>query len=283
MEHGSQKTCVLSHIIADKRSHRLFRAARVSKRCAGRDTSRFVMLVAALLAIAPAAGATDLAYDVRHQRLLKDDVGVLTIGEKGVSYQQKKHKKDSEKPLHFDYQDIQQLWVSPDKLVLVTYKDRKWLLGIDKEFEFFLPKGKSFEAAYAMLKDKLDMRFVAAMADPQPGSSWELPVKLLGSIKGSEGVLQVGPDRIVYKTDRRRKSRTWRYQDIENVSTSGPFQLTLTTHERAKTHYGSMKGFNFQLKQPLDEKRFESLWRRLNQDKGLQYLTSIEERNKTSK
>ena len=65
---------------------------------------------------------------------------------------------------------------------------------------------------------------------------------------------------------------------IENASTSDRYQLTLTTYERAKTHYGSMKGFNFQLKQPLDEKRFQMLWKRLNQDKGLQFLTSIEER-----
>ena len=51
-----------------------------------------------------------------------------------------------------------------DKLVIMTYKDRKWLLGVDKEFEFFLAQGKSFEAAYTMLKDKLDRRFVAAVA-----------------------------------------------------------------------------------------------------------------------
>ena len=44
-----------------------------------------------------------------------------------------------------------------------------------------------------------------------------------------------------------------------------------------------MKGFNFQLKQPLNEKRFEMLLKRVNQDKGLQFLTSIEERNQTAK
>lgn len=262
-------------------------------------TSRFVGLAVTLLALVP-AGAAELTYQVRHDRPLHDhsrifktkvSEGVLTINDQGVGYQQVipegKRKKNPKKPpklvsFRFDYQDIQELWVSPDKLVLVTYKDRKWLLGIDKEFEFFLPKGKSFEDAFAVLKDKLDRRFVAAMADPQPNALWALPVKLLGTIKGSEGLLQVGPDRIVYKTDSPRQSRTWRYQDIENVSTSDRYQLTLTTYERAKTHYGNMKGFNFQLKQPLDEKRFDSLWKRLNQDKGLQYLTSIEERN-TSK
>ncbi len=258
-------------------------------------TSRFVGLVVALLTLVPARAA-ELTYHVRHHRPLYDHLrifktkvseGVLTINDQGVGYQQvipeEKRKKNPKKPpklvsFRFDYQDIQELWVSPDKLVLVTYKDRKWLLGIDKEFEFF-SRGKSFEDAFAALKDKLDRRFVAAMAVPPPNMLWELPVKLLGTIKGSEGLLQVGSDRIVYKTDSPRQSRTWRYQDIENVSTSDRYQLTLTTYERAKTHYGSMKGFNFQLKQPLDEKRFDSLWKRLNQDKGLQYLTSIEERN----
>lgn len=265
-----------------------------------KKTSCFVSLLFVLLAVAP-AGAAELTYEVRHDRPLKDHArilktdhseGVLTINDKGLGYQQvlpeKKQKKKAKKPpkaesVQFDYVDIQELWVSLDKLVLVTYKDRKWFLGIDKEFEFFLPKGKSFEDAYALLKDKLDRRFVAAIADAQPGALWELPVRLLGTIQGSEGILQVGPDRIVYKTDRPRHSRTWRYQDLENVSTSDRYQLTLTTYERAKSHYGNMKGFNFQLKQPLDEKRFELLWKRLNQEKGLQFLTSIEERDQTAK
>jgi hypothetical protein len=250
--------------------------------------SRIVSLLIPFAMIATACAA-DLTYEVRHQRALKDHKGVLTISEKGVGYRQLvpdgKRVWHSRKPLipetvQFDYQDIQQLWVSADKLLLVTYKDRKWLLGIDKEFTFFLPQGKSFDAAYTLLKDKLDRRFVAAVADSQPGMLWELPVKLLGPIQGSEGVLQVGPERIVYKTDRARHSRTWRYQDIENVSTSDRYQLTLTTYERSRMDYGSRKGFNFQLKQPLDEKRFEMLWRRLNRDKGLKFLTSLEEREK---
>jgi hypothetical protein len=252
---------------------------------------RVVSLLVALLAIVP-VGAAELNYEVRHHRAMKNHDGVLTISEKGVAYQQVlpegKRKANPKRPpklesVQFDYQDIQELWVSPDKLRLITYKDRKWLLGVDKEFEFFLSKGESFDSAYAMLKDKLDRRFVAAVADAQPDVLWELPVKLLGVIQGSEGVLQVGQDRIVYKTARPRQSRTWRLQDIENVSTSDSYQLTLTTYEHARTSYGSMKGFNFQLKQPLDQKRFDVLWKRLNQDKKLQFLTAIEEGNQAAK
>ncbi len=257
-------------------------------------TTTRILSLAIALGLSTTAWSQDLQFEVRHERALKDHPGRVTLDERGVQYQQiltgkqqakvaKGKKPPKLESARWEYQDIQQLWISPEKLVIVSYKDRKWFLGVDKEFEFFLPKGKSFEAAYAMLKDKLDRRFVAAVADSQSGTLWELPVKLLGRIQGSDGVLQVGPDRIVYKTDRPRQSRTWRYQDIENVSTSDRYQLTLTTYERAKTHYGSMKGFNFQLKQPMDEKRFEMLWKRLNQDKGLQFLTSIEERNQTSK
>lgn len=164
--------------------------------------------------------------------------------------------------------------------MIVTYRDRKWFLGVDREFEFFLTgKDQSLASAYEFLKDKLDQRFVAAVADPKTLAAWELPVKLLGTVQGSEGVLRVGEDRIVYKTEKKGQSRTWRLADIENVSTSGLFQLTLTTYERAVTHYGSMKSFNFQLKQKLDASRIDLLWKRLNRDKGLEFLTSLQERN----
>jgi len=237
----------------------------------------------------------DLGFEVRHERALKDHRGRVVFDDRGVAYQQvptpkqqRKAAKTGKAPklasVRWAYQDIQQLWLSPDKLVVVTYRDRKWFLGVDREFEFFLiGKGQSLASAYEFLKDKLDQRFVAAVADATTPGEWAVPVKLLGTIQGSEGVLRIGDDRIVYKTEKKGQSRTWRLQDIENVSTSGPFQLTLTTFERAMAHYGSMKAFNFQLKQKLDSRRIDLLWKRLNRDKGLDFLTSLQERNQATK
>lgn len=241
---------------------------------------------------AATAWGQGLQFDVRHQRALKDHPGRVTIDGEGVHYEQvltakqrakaaKGKKTPKLESARWDYQDIQQLWLSPEKLVIVTYKDRKWVLGVDKEFEFYLTgKDQPVTAAYERLKGKLDERFVAALAEPVTAVEWEIPVKLLGTIQGSEGVLQVSEDRIVYKTVRKGHSRTWRLTDIDNLSTAGPFQLTLTTYERAVTHYGSLKGFNFQLKRKLDARRFETLWRRLNRGKGLEFLTSVQERNR---
>jgi hypothetical protein len=231
------------------------------------------------LSIAPALFAQkELRFEVRHDHWRRHGDGTLVITERGVSFQELTKKKQVKHAFELNYQDIQELKLSPAKLTLVTYKDRKWLLGVDKEYEFTLTPGQSFSEVYTFLKDRLDQRFVAAIADEQVQPLWEIPVKLLGRVNGSEGVLQVGPDRIVYKTTKKGQSRTWRYRDIENISTSGPFQLTVTTYERAKTHYGNLKGFNFQLKQALDEKRFNLFWRLLNQNKGLELLTSAQEK-----
>ncbi len=238
---------------------------------------------AALLLIAALSQAAELRFEVRHERALKDHYGVLSFDDQGVTYDQTvKSKKHKPEHARWTYQDIQQLWVSPGKIVIATYTDRKWLLGLDKEYEFFALPGKQFEGVYPLLKDKLDQRFVAAVADEAIKPLWEIPTKLLGVVQGSEGVLSAGPEHIVYKTAKPGFSRTWRYQDIENISTSGPFELTLTTYERAKAQYGSMKAFHFQLKQRLDDKRFQILWKRLNHDKGLQFLSNIQERKSES-
>jgi hypothetical protein len=167
--------------------------------------------------------------------------------------------------------------MGPKSLTVLTYQDNKWKLGADREYKFDLVSDKTFEDPYQFLKGRLDQRFVAEIPDRIPAVLWEIPVKHLLRFGGDEGELQVGSDEIVYRSAKKSESRTWRYQDIENISSSGPFQLTITTFERAKMHYGDLKGFNFELKQPLEEARYNDLWLRLNQSKGLKILTSYRE------
>jgi hypothetical protein len=217
-----------------------------------------------LLALAPVfAGAAQ--YAARHEHLRKGCAGTLEIDEHGVSFREgagrkRKHPHD----YAWTYQDIQQLELAPRKVRVLTYKDNRWKFGADREFDFDAAAGADFSSAYALLKDRLDQRFVSALADADVRPLWDVPVKHLGTIRGSEGLLVVGEERIVFKTGQKADSRTWRYRDIDNISTSGPFELTLTTFERAKAHYGNRKDFNFQLKSPLDEAKYNDLWRRLN-------------------
>ena len=232
---------------------------------------------------APAAFAQDLHYDVWHGHSRPPHIkkagnmGTLIIADAGVSFEET--YKNGRKPKHphawrWAYQNIQQLKIAPKSLTVLTYNDNKWNLGADREYEFTLGADRTFEDAYQLLKGRLDQRLVAAIPDHLTSTLWEIPVKHLRRVRGDEGVLQVGPDTIVYQSADKAESRTWRYEDIENISSSGPFDLTITSFERAKAHYRNLKGFNFELKQRLEEARYDELWLRLNQSKGLKILNS---------
>ena len=51
----------------------------------------------------------------------------------------------------------------------------------------------------------------------------------------------------------------WRYDDIQAISSSGPFQLSIDTTE---------KSFQFQLKQPITESRYNELWLHIERKHG---------------
>jgi hypothetical protein len=217
-------------------------------------------------------GQSRVAHLPPHVRKV-GNAGTLTVSDEGIGFEETGKPKHP-KVWRWAYQDIQQLKISPRSLTVLTYKDNAWKFGADREYEFDLVSEGNFQGAYDLLKNRLDQRFVAEIPDRIPQPLWEIPVKHLLRLGGDEGVLQAGADAVVYKSDRPGESRTWRYEDISNISSSGPFQLTITTFERAKTHYGSLKGFNFQLKQRLPEDRYNDLWLRLNRANGLRVLSS---------
>lgn len=242
--------------------------------------------VIALLAAPAAFSQQQFKYEVWHGHSRPPhikkagDPGTLVITDSGVSFTETYAKKKPKHPHAWEwtYEDIQQLEVGQRSLRVLTYKDSKWKLGADKEYRFDLRGEGSFAGAYQFLKARLDQRFVAALPDPSIKPLWEIPAKHLLRFGGSQGVLAFGEDGVVYRTDKKGDSRTWRYADIENVSSSGPFQLTLTTYERARAHYGNLKGFNFQLKERLQEAHYNDLWQRVNQANGLKFLASYRER-----
>ena len=210
--------------------------------------------LAALFWLVPAQA---LDFEVRHDHWRKGCEGTLHVDADGVSFQGKQHSWD------WTWQDVQWFVVSPRRIEVVTYKDNRWRLGADRSYEFQALSGEPFGEVYALLKDRLDRRLVAELVDDAVRPLWEIPVKRLGRIQGSEGMLLVGQDRIVYRSLKPEGSYTWRYKDIENISTSDVFHLTLSTLK---------ENFNFQLKQELSEDRYDDLWRRINRGRGLKSL-----------
>jgi hypothetical protein len=203
-----------------------------------------------LILAAALASATQFA--VWHEHLRKGCAGVMTVDENGVSFiGARKHSWS------WKYEDIQQLRLSPESIYILTYKDSKLRLGADRGYTFTgkIPAGE----LYALLRERMDQRFAAAVGETSGAVLWSLPVKHLRPIVGSEGTLEFGADAVVYLSSARDESRTWRYSDIDSIGSSGPFQLTITTFE---------KSFNFQLKQPITEARYNQLWLQIEKKNG---------------
>ena len=124
---------------------------------------------------------------------------------------------------------------------------------------------------YRMLQPLMDQRLVCRGRTAIEGLArvlWSAPVKHEAPRSASQGTLAFGEDAVVYETAAEGESRTWRYADIDNITSSGPFQLTITTFERALWHYGDRKDFNFVLKQPITEAGYNQLWLQMERKNG---------------
>lgn len=203
-----------------------------------------------------ALAASAAQFTVRHKHLYGGCSGVLTVDAGGIAFAGAKDHHWT-----WNYPDIQQLKLEPRELHILTYKDRKLKLGADQGYDFAgqIPSGE----LYSLLRDHMDQRFVAAVEPTanglEPAPVWSVAVKHVRTIAGSEGTLSFAPDGVTYATGSRNQARAWRYDDIEAISSSGPFQLSIDTME---------KSFQFQLKQPITEARYNELWLHIERKHG---------------
>ena len=215
---------------------------------------------------AGAAMAQPFTFQVRHQHFHGAAVGVLRVTLDSITFEEMGKKKKHSR--QWDFKDIQQLFLSPTQLRILTYEDQKWQFDRDRDYVFdHLPEDLS-KTLYAMFAVRLDQRFVAALPDPAVRPQWQMGAKLLHGLAGSEGALLVADDRIVYQTEAPGESRTWRLLDIENISTGGPFDFSITTEERSDFRHARPTEFRFQLKEPLAENRYNELWRKIQEFKS---------------
>ncbi len=203
---------------------------------------------------------------VRHQHLRKGAMGQIEIGESSISF--KEAGKNSAHSWEWKYEEIQQLTLSPSELRILSYENAKWQAGRDREYRFYqLPKDFASQVS-ALLRSRLDQRFVAHLRDPDVKLQWQVGAKLLHRFGGSQGTLLFTEEQIAFKTDS-GASHTWLYNDIENISTSGRFDMSVTTSERSGWSRAPVTDYHFQLKQALTEDRYNDLWRRVNRARGL--------------
>jgi hypothetical protein len=191
-------------------------------------------------------------FPARHRHRNGFCAGTLTVDENGIRFKGPKGHAWS-----WAYGDMQQLTLSRGSIHILSYKDSSWRLGSDVAYTF---TGEfPIAALERQWSAKLDQRFVAAVSleDASGLPDLQFPVRQLALTKGTQGILTFGANAVVYDTP--LAPRTWRYTDIQFISSAGPFQLTITTLE---------KQFNFQLKQAITEPTYNQLWLEIEKKNG---------------
>ena len=228
---------------------------------------RGLLLVLAIVVSAANAKAQEqgITLAVRHDHFMGGCNGTLVLDERGVRYETS-HEKDARS---WSYEDIKEFAIERDRrLKLYTYEDRSnWRLGDDKIFEFtWSDESISSQQVYEFLRSHTRRPIAASLVPAEVGAvSFDLPVKHLGILKGRQGRLQFSESGVVFRATDDRGSRSWRYADLESISSGGPYDLTLTTYEPQRFHYASRRVYNFQLKELLPRDRYDALWRWVNQ------------------
>jgi len=230
---------------------------------------------------ATTAAAAELEFAAHHESLTRAGRGcggTLRFEEAQVRWTPAKATRGCRAEA-WPYGEMQRLVMEQRRIAITGYADRRWRLGADERWTFRLMSAAGPEL-YALLRAKMDGRFAPRYAEAMASPEWSLPAKMLSGAFpsgnwGGEGTLEVGADRVVFRSAKRGYARTWLDAQIDNVSAEPPFGLTLEVREG-----GAAVMRTFQLKQELNAERFDALWRRLNRPRGLKLLTDLEEKNK---
>ncbi len=204
--------------------------------------------------------AVTLSFGVTHEHGLKSCDGRLTVDESGITFDSE--RKDHSR--HWKFTDIQELRLGSGAIHILTYEDRRLLRG-ERPFDFsFDAKDASWEQLRDIAAPHLDRRLVVAEAEPKPepakNALFRAEVKHRHLRGGCNGGLTFAQDAVSFASKEEGHSRTWTYRDIETISSSGPYELTIVA-------YSGEKNYEFQLKEPLEEKVYNELWRRLYRDR----------------
>ncbi len=217
--------------------------------------------LAGLLLASSTLQAQEVRVPVEHKRLLRDRRGELIFGETGIEYRTPK-KSDART---WKYEDIQQLGLlGPKEVTILGYEDSKWKLGKDLFYRFTITSGEITPALWTQLQRKLKRPLVSAVIPKDITPKYTVPVKHLLGFGGTQGILEIGDEYVIYRTDAPKDSRIWRYRDISSVGTTGPYQLRLTSLDRAEGEAGAERNFVFNLKEQLTTEAYDFIWWKIN-------------------
>ncbi len=207
-----------------------------------------------------ASDNTVFQFSVEHDHFWRKGSGTLTIDQEGIAYTS---EKDDGHNTDWSYSDIQEVKIeSPQRISIRTYDDVWWKLNRERTLHFELVEGEIDPAVANFLRDRLPSALVSAVFTPADDAAYRVPVKHTHALgQGCEGQLLFSERGIYYSASRSDHSRFWPMEDLESRGRMSGSHIRIAA--RAHSHSGSVRNFQFQLKQPMDGETYQRLWRKI--------------------
>jgi len=190
-------------------------------------------------------------------RGLRKASGTLIINGAGLEF-----RPDKGRSIRWDFVDIQTLYVLPRRITVTGYEKRRRILPKKlvsgtvtlpgaQQFRFDLGTNLPPTVAAELAKG---VRRPVRNGDPPQGDASIATIPAhhrtgLGGTK-SNGILRFRDEGIDYVANSVHDSRSWRWADIQTLSSPDPFHLTV---------FGYLETYSFDLKQPLQQKIYDRL------------------------
>ena len=209
---------------------------------------------------AAAADGPPFSLSAKRSHLVGSSSGTLLITPDGIVYD----TTDKADVRRWNYVEIKQLQIlSPKRIVVLTYEDRGWLrFGADRSFDFELREGIVNPELIAFVLAHTDRPVVTAVLPPVSQTPlFRQLVKHERHARGSDGVLLMYDDALVYGTEQGTATRYWRFRDIFAVLPLGRDRLQILVYEGGA---GEIRPFTFDLKSDMSDDFARALWARVN-------------------
>ena len=235
-----------------------------SKKC-------WVMVLACFfLFAARQLNAQEFRYKVEQDRLIGHRDGELIISDTGVEYQAAKKEKENRT---WSYSDIRLFEIlSPTKVRIWTYRDRKLRLGEDESLTFRITDGQVDPNVSKFIQERITRPFVTSFVHADEEGLAEMAVKHSHRFGGCEGILKIYSDKLEFQSKTGHDSRSWRWTDIRSVGRADVYRFDVETFEPQTG--ASSRSFNFVLKDQMPDNIYDLIWSRVYRPTPLTRVTT---------
>ncbi len=226
-----------------------------------RTRIRLLLLGVVLWSVHSHNWAEEFSFQVRHDHDPWGGCrGELSVSDQGIEYRASKEAHSR----NWTWTDIQSFdRISPQKFSLLTWEDRRLLMGLDRSFDFtILPESEPLsDEAFALVANSLK-RPITDRIPEAVSPEYQILVKHLHLLGGCQGRLSFSAERVIFESDQPRHSRSWRrHQEIQSFWSPHPYYLEIHVLEDARSSLAELARFRFQLREPLDSDYYERLRR----------------------